>query len=102
LAFSPEYGLRSYIYILFHLVLGKVSGTTYSFVHQILGLSSSTLAANVKLSEFYGIRLFLGLICAFCELRLVRSVSAKFGDRVGTLMLFFMSISTGMFHCSVR
>ncbi len=86
---SPTYGLRSYLYILFHAGLGKIS--QWLWIEQTWG----------RVGVFYAIRTALGLLCAAAETRLVRAVKRRFGESVASLFVAFLVISPGMFHASV-
>lgn len=83
--YSPEYSIRSWLYIVIHAIIGKF-GTL---------LSSRTTA------EFYFIRLALGAICATCETRLFSTICKTFNPRVGIMFGIVMVCSPGMFHASV-
>ncbi|KAI4246678.1 MAG: hypothetical protein L6R42_009832, partial [Xanthoria sp. 1 TBL-2021] len=83
--YSPEYTIRSWLYIVIHAIVGKL-GTLFS---------SRTTA------EFYFIRLALGAICAACESRLFSVICKTFNARVGIIFGIVMATSPGMFHASV-
>ncbi|KAL8811828.1 MAG: hypothetical protein Q9223_007448 [Gallowayella weberi] len=83
--YSPEYTIRSWLYIVIHAIIGKI-GTF---------LSSRTTA------EFYFIRLALGATCAACETRLFSAICKTFNFRVGIMFGIVMATSPGMFHASV-
>lgn len=83
--YSPEYMIRSWLYIVIHAILGKF-GTIFS---------SRTTA------EFYFIRLALGATCAACETRLYSAICKTFNPRVGIIFGIVMATSPGMFHASV-
>ncbi|KAL8877579.1 MAG: hypothetical protein Q9192_008641, partial [Flavoplaca navasiana] len=63
--YSPEYTIRSWLYIVIHAIVGKI-GSLFSF---------RTTA------EFYFIRLVLGATCAACETRLLSVICKTFNTR---------------------
>ncbi|CAO1600660.1 mannosyltransferase [Xanthoria calcicola] len=83
--YSPEYTIRSWLYIVIHAIVGKIGSL----------FSSRTTA------EFYFIRLALGAVCAACETRLFSTICKTFNTRVGIMFAIVMATSPGMFHASV-
>ncbi|KAL8734296.1 MAG: hypothetical protein Q9166_001494 [cf. Caloplaca sp. 2 TL-2023] len=83
--YSPEYTIRSWLYVVIHAFIGKVGSL----------FSSRTTA------EFYFIRLALGGICAVCETRLFSAICKTFNPRIGIMFGIVMATSPGMFHASV-
>ena len=83
--YSPEYAIRSWLYIMLHAAIGRLSW----------------IFSDQKLDEFIFIRLILGMICVSCQLKLLRVVSRHVGSRVAFIMLLAMASSTGMFYASV-
>ncbi|KAL8835601.1 MAG: hypothetical protein Q9176_006815 [Flavoplaca citrina] len=83
--YSPEYTIRSWLYIVIHAIVGKIGSL----------FSSRTTA------EFYFIRLVLGATCAACETRLLSVICKTFNTRVGIIFGIVMATSPGMFHASV-
>ena len=83
--YSPEYAIRSWLYILIHALPGRLSWIFFS----------------QKFSEFTFIRFILGIVCAISQLELFKAVSKSVGSRVAFIMLFAMASSTGMFYASV-
>ncbi|KAI4109582.1 MAG: hypothetical protein LQ339_001695 [Xanthoria mediterranea] len=83
--YSPEYIIRSWLYIVIHAIVGKFGSL----------FSSRTTA------EFYFIRLALGAVCAACETRLFSTICKTFNTRVGIIFGIVMATSPGMFHASV-
>lgn len=53
-----------------------------------------------KISLFYSLRLFLGLIGALCNTYLLRAVQRKFGSDTSQLLQLFFIVSPGMFISS--
>ena len=82
--YSPEFSLRSWLYIVLHAVVGKLG---------------SLLSSN-KIFEFYFIRVALALTCAFCQSRLFTTISRSLNPRIALLLMIIMSSSPGMFHAS--
>ena len=85
--YSPVYALRSYAYVLLHIILGQ---TVRLFVE-----------VEDKIIVFYGMRLCLGTVCALCEAFFYVGVSHRFGNRVGRYTFIFSILSTGMYFSSV-
>ncbi|EEB12136.1 alpha-1,2-mannosyltransferase ALG9, putative [Pediculus humanus corporis] len=83
--YSPTYALRSYTYILLHVVPAWIY--------------SNLLQPN-RMLIFYIIRCVLGLFCAFCETYFYKAVMKEFGMQVGKMVLIFMLFSPGMFISS--
>ncbi|KAF5295400.1 hypothetical protein FQA39_LY13061 [Lamprigera yunnana] len=83
--YSPEFGLRSYTYLLLHAIPAFI-------YHKILQPN--------PLLIFYFIRCLLGLICSFAEVFFYKAVCREFGVHVGRLCLVFQLFSAGMFISS--
>jgi alpha-1,2-mannosyltransferase len=83
--YSPKYALRSYTYLLIHVVPAWL-------YHQLLQPN--------RLLIFYFSRCLLGLLCAFCEVYFYKSICREFGVQVGRLALAFLVFSAGMFISS--
>lgn len=83
--YSPEFSIRSWIYIVLHAIPGKLG----------------SLFSAKKSFEFYFIRTILGLVCALCESRLVSTISKALNPRVGIIFMIVMLFSPGMFHASI-
>ncbi|KAL8730495.1 MAG: hypothetical protein Q9181_004646 [Wetmoreana brouardii] len=83
--YSPEYSIRSWLYIVIHAIIGKFGSLLFSR----------------PTAEFYFIRLALGAICAACETRLFSTICKTFNPRVGIMFGIVMVVSPGMFHASV-
>ena len=86
--YSPEFALRSYVYVGAHAVLAKVG--------QVVTL----LSAENKVLAFYCIRFALAFVCAVSEASLYRSVAHLCGELVAGVAAMFMLTSAGMFHAS--
>ncbi|XP_046393537.1 alpha-1,2-mannosyltransferase ALG9 [Ischnura elegans] len=83
--YSPQYALRSYTYLLLHVIPAW-------FYHRLLQPN--------RLLIFYFSRCLLGLLCAVCEVYFYRSICREFGVHVGRLTLAFMVFGAGMFVAS--
>ncbi|KAK6641071.1 hypothetical protein RUM44_012770 [Polyplax serrata] len=83
--YSPEYALRSYTYLLLHVLPAWIY--------------ANILQPN-RMLIFYFVRCLLGLFCAFCESYFYKSVCKEFGVQVGRLVLVFLLFSPGMFISS--
>lgn len=83
--YSPEYSIRSWLYIVIHAIVGKFG----------------SLFSAKKSFEFYFIRVILALTCALCESRLFSTISTALNPRVGSWFMAAMLCSPGMFNASV-
>ena len=83
--YSPEYAIRSWLYILIHVIPEKIAFALF-------------LPKNVR---FYFIRALLACVCAGCETRLYNSISQSIESRVALNFLIAMAFSPGMFYASV-
>lgn len=83
--YSPEYSIRSWLYIVIHAIIGKF-GSIFS---------------SRPSFEFYFIRLALAAVCAACETRLFSAICKTFNPRVGIIFGIVMVFSPGMSHASV-
>ncbi|XP_059138882.1 alpha-1,2-mannosyltransferase ALG9-like [Physella acuta] len=80
--YSPAYAIRSYAYILLHVLPMK--------------LCAAFLGDNTIL-VFYMTRCMLGVCCAISEMLFYRGVCKMFGPNVGRLTLILLLFSAGMF-----
>ncbi|XP_039296136.1 alpha-1,2-mannosyltransferase ALG9 [Nilaparvata lugens] len=83
--YSPEFALRSYAYILVHVLPAWI-------YHNLLQPN--------RLLVFYFSRCLLGLLSALCEVYFYKSVCREFGIHVGRIMLVIQLFSAGMFISS--
>ncbi|MCJ1479759.1 mannosyltransferase [Lambiella insularis] len=83
--YSPDYSIRSWLYIVIHAIVGKFG----------------SLFSTKKSFEFYFIRVVLALTCALCESRLFTTVSRALNPRIGGWFMAVMLFSPGMFNASV-
>ncbi|KAL3468039.1 Alg9-like mannosyltransferase family-domain-containing protein [Aspergillus heterothallicus] len=82
--YSPAYSIRSWLYISFHSLVGKIG----SFM------------VSKKSSEFYFIRFFLAMVCAACQTKLYSAICRNLNPRIGLLFIMILAFSPGMFHAS--
>eukprot|EP00794_Sanderia_malayensis_P010797 gene10797-11951_t len=80
--YSPEYAIRSYAYILLHVVPAQ--------------LVQRLFEAN-RLMVFYYVRFLLGVLCATTETYFYNGVIAQFGEHVGRMMFIILVFSSGMY-----
>ncbi|KAJ9199287.1 CAZyme family GT22 [Paecilomyces variotii] len=81
---SPEYSIRSWLYVSLHAAIGK---------------ASSVFSQN-KISQFYTVRFVLAFFCAACQTRLYSAICRNLNPRIGLLFLIVAAFSPGMFHAS--
>lgn len=91
--YSPVYGLRSYLYVGIHAVLGKIAML-------LCYLLSNIIASNHKIHVFYMIRIMLGLFCAFCQTWFINGIFQRFGKRIAVFTFIFLIFSSGMFNAA--
>jgi alpha-1,2-mannosyltransferase len=91
--YSPVYGLRSYLYIGIHAVLGKIAIL-------LCYLLPNINASNPKIHVFYMIRIMLGLLCALCQTWFINGIFQRFGKRIATFTFIFLIFSSGMFNAA--
>lgn len=82
--YSPEFSIRSWLYISLHAAIGKLS----------------TLVVKNKVAEFYCIRGALALVCAACQARLFSAISRFLNPRIAFIFLVVAWSSPGAFHAS--
>lgn len=83
--YSPEYAIRSWLYIVLHAVPGKVA----------------SFFSGKGPHQFYVVRALLGLTCAYAQTRLYCIISKEIGSRVARIFQLIMLCSTGIFYASV-
>ncbi|XVF78799.1 hypothetical protein PTKIN_Ptkin14bG0166100 [Pterospermum kingtungense] len=83
--YSSEFALRSYLYIIFH---------------KLVGLPASWLFADEKVRVFYAVRLFLGFLSVISDATLVVAVSRKYGKRLASYALAMLCLASGCFFAS--
>ncbi|EED21469.1 alpha-1,2-mannosyltransferase (Alg9), putative [Talaromyces stipitatus ATCC 10500] len=82
--YSPEYSIRSWLYVSLHAVIGMIT----------------RIYSPHKRTQFYVIRAVLAFICAACETRLYSAISRTLNRRIGLLFLIITVFSPGFFHAS--
>ncbi|KAF3492285.1 uncharacterized protein GIQ15_01802 [Arthroderma uncinatum] len=82
--YSPEYSIRSWLYITIHAGIAKTLG----------------FFVRTKSAQFYMVRLALGFFCTVCETRLFAAISRSLNPKIGLFFLVIMVFSPGMFHAS--
>lgn len=83
---SPEYAIRSWLYITIH----AIPTACFSFL----------TSAESKVAQFYALRCSLAVFCALCEARLFAAISRWFNPRIATFYLLASVTSAGMFHAA--
>lgn len=83
--YSPEFAIRSWMYIVLHAVPGKLG----------------SLLSSKSSFQFYFIRVGLAIVCTACQTRLFGVVSQIIGPRVASIFLIITASSSGMFYASV-
>ncbi|XP_047167751.1 dol-P-Man:Man(6)GlcNAc(2)-PP-Dol alpha-1,2-mannosyltransferase isoform X2 [Vigna umbellata] len=83
--YSSQYALRSYLYLLFH---------------EIVGRPASWLFSEDKVRVFYAVRFFLGLLSVLTDTVLVVALSIKYGKRLATYALAMLCLTSGCFFAS--
>ncbi|RZB77211.1 Dol-P-Man:Man(6)GlcNAc(2)-PP-Dol alpha-1,2-mannosyltransferase isoform B [Glycine soja] len=83
--YSSQFALRSYLYLLFH---------------EIVGRPASWLFSEDKVRVFYAVRFFLGLLSVLTDTVLVVALSRKYGKRLATYALAMLCLTSGCFFAS--
>ncbi|PSS29616.1 hypothetical protein PHLCEN_2v2764 [Hermanssonia centrifuga] len=83
---SPTYAIRSWAYILLHLLPAKLT---------------KFFLGPEKRPAFFAIRVVLAFISATCEAFLYRTVVDKVNYRAGRYLMFFLLFSAGMWNASI-
>lgn len=81
---SPAYSIRSWAYILLHLIPVK----------------AASLLGPEKRPAFFAVRILLGFISSLCEVFLYRTIVEKINYRVGRYFFFMLACSAGMWTAS--
>ncbi|PGH37096.1 alpha-1,2-mannosyltransferase [[Emmonsia] crescens] len=82
--YSPEYSIRSWLYVSLHAGIAKIS----------------TFVARSKSAQFYFVRMALAFMCTACETRIYSAISRTLNPRIGVIFVMIMVFSPGMFHAS--
>ena len=83
--YSPEYALRSWLYIVIHAIPSKIV----------------SLFSEKGAHQFYAIRVLLGIACSTAQTRLYVAISQAFGARIARIFQIIMLSSSGIFYASV-
>ncbi|KAI3497162.1 hypothetical protein L1887_39574 [Cichorium endivia] len=86
--YSSEFALRSYLYILFHYMVGWPASQLYNWLDE------------EKVRVFYAVRIFLGLLSVISEAALVVALSRKYGKRLACYTLAMLCLTSGCFFAS--
>nr|GEV60224.1 dol-P-Man:Man(6)GlcNAc(2)-PP-Dol alpha-1,2-mannosyltransferase [Tanacetum cinerariifolium] len=86
--YSSEFALRSYLYIIFHYLVGWPASLCFSWLEE------------EKVKVFYAVRIFLGLLSVITEAALVVAISRKYGKRLACYTLAFLCLTSGCFFAS--
>lgn len=83
--YSPEFSIRSWLYILLHYIPGIFGRVIFGFD---------------KMMVFYFTRSLLAVFCAFAESKLIKSVRVMISPKVANYLFWFLILSPGMFISS--
>lgn len=83
--YSPEYAIRSWLYIVMYAIPGKIGA----------------LVLSQRRYVFYFIRSMFAVVCAGAETRLFNSISKGYNSAIASLFMTAMVTAPGMFHASV-
>ncbi|KAK9674496.1 hypothetical protein RND81_12G236300 [Saponaria officinalis] len=83
--YSSQYALRSYLYIVFHA---------------LVGLPASWLFGDDKVRVFYAVRFFLGLLSVVADAFLVVALSRRYGKRLASYTLMMLCLTSGCYLAS--
>ncbi|XP_059661425.1 dol-P-Man:Man(6)GlcNAc(2)-PP-Dol alpha-1,2-mannosyltransferase [Cornus florida] len=83
--YSSQFALRSYLYIVFHELVGKPASWWFG---------------EEKVRVFYAVRIFLGLLSVITEAALVVVLSKKYGKRLASYALAMLCLTSGCFFAS--
>ncbi|KAL8131562.1 hypothetical protein AgCh_007481 [Apium graveolens] len=86
--YSSQFALRSYLYILFHKLVGWPASGWFGWREE------------EKFKVFYAVRIFLGLLSVITEATLVVALSRKYGKRLGSYTLAMLCLTSGCFFAS--
>ncbi|XP_051145230.1 dol-P-Man:Man(6)GlcNAc(2)-PP-Dol alpha-1,2-mannosyltransferase [Andrographis paniculata] len=83
--YSSQFALRSYLYIIFH---------------NLVGLPASWWFGEEKVRVFYAVRIFLGSLSVIADAALVVALSRKYGKRLASYTLAMLCLCSGCFFAS--
>ncbi|KAK3389630.1 Alg9-like mannosyltransferase family-domain-containing protein [Podospora didyma] len=81
--YSPDYAIRSWLYISFHAIVANIR---------------RLLPRSDKVAEFYFVRYALAFACALCQTLMWRAVCLALNPRVGLFFIMALVFSPGNFH----
>ena len=87
--YSPEFSIRSWLFIVLHAIPAKMFG--------LIG----SIGGQPKIFEFYALRVLLGTCCAAAETRLFSAISRTLNPRIGVFYLMIVVFTPGIFYASV-
>ncbi|KAF7307149.1 Glycosyltransferase family 22 protein [Mycena indigotica] len=82
---SPQFAIRSWAYILLHLLPARIS--------RVVGAGDKRIA-------FFAVRISLATVSVLAEAKFYRTVYEKINERVGRYLFFMMLSSAGMWNAS--
>lgn len=91
--YSPEFALRSYLFLLPYAALARLGAT----LSDITGLAAEV---DKKILQFYFVRIAQAALCAIAELCLYDSCVFRFGKQSACMLLVFLTSSPGMFRAA--
>ncbi|XP_030480912.2 dol-P-Man:Man(6)GlcNAc(2)-PP-Dol alpha-1,2-mannosyltransferase [Cannabis sativa] len=83
--YSSQFALRSYLYILFH---------------ELVGRPATWLFSEDKVRVFYAVRIYLGILSVITDTVLVVALSRKYGKRLASYTLAMLCLTSGCFFAS--
>lgn len=112
--------MRSYLYLLFHYLVGLPASMCYNWLEEekvqisiLVHFMTCTSFLSVMLINiidlilnsfqvrvFYAVRIFLGIISVITEAALVVAISRKYGKRLACYTLALLCLTSGCFFAS--
>lgn len=93
--YSPEFGIRSYAFLLPYAGVARLGSALVAF-----WFGDIFRAYGERLVQFYAVRIAQAMLCAVAELSLYDSCVFRFGSDVARLLLLFLVTSPGIFRAS--
>lgn len=84
--YSPEFAIRSW---------------AYAGIHALLTLPGRLIPGTSRASEFYTLRILLGMLCAFCQTYAYLKVARIMSPKIGQYFVLVCLTSPGFFFASV-
>ena len=125
---SSQFALRSYLYLLFHEIVGRPASWLFAeekvrfklclficyidftvlggdllmwcIFDSVVHSCHHCLFCLLKVRVFYAVRLFLGLLSVITETVLVVALSRKYGKRLASYALAMLCLTSGCFFAS--